>query len=158
MLHYSGLSCVLPHILLYNALYCVQLPNDARPPVFTHAASTPQFLVITSDKVAWAKQGTVTLVDGEPEPPKMEQYSAEEGWKMVRHFVPTASGGDYQFLFDQILVVLRGVGNYKELPNPEDRLLCNLSSTTKYLVWYHHFLAVKDWKIKRSATGRGHTG
>ena len=134
------------------------MPNDACVPVSLNLAQCFQTMVITSDKVAWAKQGTVTLVDGEPEPPTMAEYSAEEGWKMVRHFVPSAGGGDYQFPYDQILVVLRGVGKYKELPEPEDRLLGNLSSTKSYLVWYHHFLSVKDWKIKRGATGRGHNG
>ena len=64
-------------------------------------------MLITSDKVAWAKQGTVTLIDGEPVAPDMEEYEAAEGWKMVRHFVPCAGWGDYQFPYDQILVVLR---------------------------------------------------
>ena len=110
-------------------------------------------MVITSDKVGWAKQGTVTLVDGEPEPPPMENYNADEGWKMV-------GGGDYQFPRDQILVVLRGRQNFKELPEPEDRELGSLSTTKTYLVWYHHLMSVADWKLKRKtyASGRGPTG
>ena len=115
-------------------------------------------MVITSDKVGWAKQGTVTLVDGEPVPPDLEHFQAAEGWKMVRHFVPCAGGGDYQFPYDQILVVLRGKGKYKDMPKDEDRLLCNLISSKVYLVWYHHFLSAEDWKAKRGGTGRGPTG
>ena len=126
--------------------------------MFTQLGSLSQTLVITSDRVAWAKQGTVTLVDGEPEPPELENYNAEEGWKMVRNFVTNTGGGDYQFPRDQILVVLRGHQNYKELPKAEDRELGSLSKTKTYLVWYHHLMTVADWKLKRSDTGRGPGG
>ena len=136
-------------MLLHNTLCCAHKTNATYIPMFTLLGTLSQTLVITSDRVSWAKQGTVTLVDGEPEPPELEYYNAEEGWKMVRNFVTNTSGGDYQFPHDQILVVLRGRQNFKELPEPEDRELGNLSPTKTYLVWYHHLMSVKDWKLKR---------
>ena len=115
-------------------------------------------MVITSDKVAWAKQGTVTLIDGEPVPPPLKGFDSPEGWKMVRNFITNAGGGDYRFPHDQIMVVLRGDNKYKELHDAEDRELRNLSKTKTYLVWYHHLMTMADWKQKRSATGRGPKG
>jgi hypothetical protein len=111
--------------------------------------SCVQVMVISSSSVQWQKQGTVMLLDGEPETPEMDGFTAAEGWKLVRNFAATADGGDYCFPQDQILVVLRGVGNYKELVDEEERWLANLSTTKTYLVWYHHLHTEAHCKKKR---------
>lgn len=106
-----------------------------------------QRLVVCSDQVAWAKQGMCTLVDGEPEPPTLKDFTAPEGWKLVKNFVASSGGGDYQFPKDQILLVAKGV--YKVMDSPEDRELGSLSASKSYLVWYHHLLPEVAWSAKR---------
>jgi hypothetical protein len=37
---------------------------------------------------------------------------------------------------------------YKEITGKEGHKLGNLSKTKSYLVWYHHMLTIKDWRVK----------
>lgn len=111
-------------------------------------------MVISSPSVNWVKQGTVLLLDGEPESPQMDGFTASEGWKQVRNFVPSTGGEDFCFPQNQILVVLRGEGNYKELLEAEDRELGKLGTTKTYLVWYHHLWTEEHCKAKREKLKR----
>ncbi len=104
----------------------------------------------------YVKQGTVTLVDGEPPPPTLPNFEAKEGWKLVKNITVTSSGGDYTFPPDQILRVTRD-GHYKEMPMVEERALANLKRVS-YLVWYHHLWTPQQWTQKKAAQGRGHAG
>jgi hypothetical protein len=112
-----------------------------------------QSFVITSPKVNFAKQGTVVLVDGEPESPTIDKYEAEEGWKMVRSVVVNGGGGDYRFPEDQILVCAPKSGKLTTIKSAEDRELRNLRPNKHYLVWYHHLWREGDLKMIKS-TGK----
>jgi hypothetical protein len=57
--------------------------------------SCVQMLVISSKKVSWAKQATVTLEDNQPPPPKIPGYQSDKGWKEVKNLVVKHGGGNW---------------------------------------------------------------
>ena len=100
-------------------------------------------LIITSKRVAWAKQGCCTLVDNEPEPPTAPSFASAKGWKEVTGFTAVEGGGNFLFPRDQLMVVL-DKGGYKPIESDDKRQLSSLQPTKNYLVWYHHLLPTKE--------------
>ena len=108
-----------------------------------------QALVISSEKVGWAKQGTCTLVDNEPCPPTASNFASKKGWKEVKNIVACNKGGNFLFPQDQLMVVLTN-GAYRPIEKETDRLLGNLKPSKNYMVWYHHLLTMAVWKSKQN--------
>jgi hypothetical protein len=127
-MHYSCTIRCSNHVIIYVVCQCVQT------------------LVISSKKVGWAKQGTCTLVDDEPQAPTNSSFASDEGWKEVTDVIASAGGADFLFPHDQLMLVLPSTGSYKPLDTRKDRLLGNLKHDRNYMVWYHHLLQNDVWK------------
>jgi hypothetical protein len=64
-----------------------------------------QIVTISGPKVKWERMGTWRMVDNQPEPPTLDKYVAENGWKMVTGLTVCKNGGDFLIPEDQILAV-----------------------------------------------------
>jgi hypothetical protein len=106
-----------------------------------------QKLVISSESVGYAKQGTCIVTDNEPAPPTLHGYASHKGWKQVTNIAAVNGGGDFLIPQDQIMLVTeRG---YRKMPEVADqRVLSKLVGTKDYLVWYHHLMTQAVWKQK----------